>query len=91
LIGTIFASAPKRNSGISKHSNQDEKADLDQESDRHDGDCEKHVAGGRGVIACLAPCEAAPENPLGLRRFRFQREMLAATGLTVCSVVLSRD
>ena len=29
---------------LSEHSNQDEKADLDQEGDRHDGDRKERIA-----------------------------------------------
>jgi hypothetical protein len=64
-----------------KHSNQDEKPDLGQESDAHDGDRKEHVARRERVHECLAPSEALGVNPSGEKMFRFQitrREMRAA-------------
>src|SRR5206468_9002332 len=43
---------------LSKHSNQNEKPDLDQESDAHDRDRKEHVARRERVHECLASCEA---------------------------------
>ena len=43
---------------LSKHSNQNEKPDLGQESDAHDRDRKEHVARRERVHECLAPSEA---------------------------------
>jgi hypothetical protein len=43
---------------LSKHSNQNEKPDLGQESDAHDRDRKEHVARRERVHECLASCEA---------------------------------
>jgi hypothetical protein len=43
---------------LSKHSNQNEKPDLGQESHAHDRDREEHVARRERVHECLASCEA---------------------------------
>ena len=47
---------------LSKHSNQNEKPDLDQESDAHDRDRKEHVARRERVHECLAPSEAPGVN-----------------------------
>src|SRR6266516_896881 len=53
---------------LSKHSNQNEKPDLGQESEAHDSDRKEHVARRERVHECLASCEAPgsksfrPEN-----------------------------
>jgi len=46
---------------LSKHSNQNEKPDLGQESDAHDRDRKEHVARRERVHECLASCEAPGE------------------------------
>ena len=43
---------------LSKHSDQNEKPDLGQESDAHDRDRKEHVARRERVHECLAPSEA---------------------------------
>ena len=52
---------------LSKHSNQNEKPDLDQESHAHDRDCKEHVARRERVHECLASCEAP-----GVNHFRLE-------------------
>ena len=47
---------------LSKHSNQNEKPDLGQESDAHDRDRKEHVARRERVHECLAPSEAPGVN-----------------------------
>src|SRR3984957_2721239 len=59
---------------LSKHSNQDEKPDLGQESDAHDRDRKEHVARRERVHECLASCEAAGSKPLRLEDVRFQMQ-----------------
>src|SRR6266446_5180764 len=43
---------------LSKHSNQNEKPDLGQESNAHDRDRKEHVARRERTHECLASCEA---------------------------------
>jgi hypothetical protein len=50
---------------LSKHSNQNEKPDLGQESDAHDRDRKEHVARRERVHECLASCEAPGVNHSG--------------------------
>ena len=50
---------------LSKHSNQNEKPDLGQESDAHDRDRKEHVARRERVHECLAPSEAPGVNHSG--------------------------
>jgi len=50
---------------LSKHSNQNEKPDLGQESDTHDRDRKEHVARRERVHECLASCEAPGVNHSG--------------------------
>ena len=57
---------------LSKHSNQNEKPDLGQESDAHDRDRKEHVARRERVHECLAPSEAPGVNHSGEKMFRFQ-------------------
>ena len=52
---------------LSKHSNQNEKPDLGQESDAHDRDCKEHVARRERIHECLASCEAP-----GVNHFRLE-------------------
>src|SRR5258705_837770 len=59
---------------LSKHSNQNEKADLGQESDAHDRDRKEHVARRERVHECLAPSEAPEVNHSGEKMFRFQTQ-----------------
>jgi hypothetical protein len=47
---------------LSKHSNQNEKPDLGQESDAHDCDRKQHFARRERVHECLASCEAPGVN-----------------------------
>ena len=60
---------------LSKHSNQNEKPDLGQESDAHDRDRKEHVARRERVHECLAPSEAPGVNHSGEKMFRFQTQM----------------
>jgi hypothetical protein len=57
-----------------KHSNQNEKPDLSQESDAHDRDRKEHVARRERVHECLAPSQAPGVNPSGEKMFRFQMQ-----------------
>src|SRR4030081_723443 len=57
---------------LSKHSNQNEKPDLGQESDTHDRDREEHVARRERAHACLGSCQAPGVNHSGCKMFRFQ-------------------
>src|SRR5712691_6078783 len=50
---------------LSKHSNQNEKPDLGQESDAHDRDRKEHVARRERGHECLASCEAPGVNHSG--------------------------
>jgi hypothetical protein len=50
---------------LSKHSNQNEKPDLGQESDAHDRDRKEHVAHREMAHECLASCEAPGVNHSG--------------------------
>ena len=50
---------------LSKHSNQNEKPDLGQESSAHDRDRKEHVARRERVHQCLASCEAPGVNHSG--------------------------
>src|SRR6267142_3421913 len=60
---------------LSKHSNQNEKPDLGQESDAHDRDRKEHVARRERVHECLAlSCEAPRVNHSGSKMFRFQTQ-----------------
>ena len=59
---------------LSKHSNQDEKPDLGQESDAHDRDRKEHVARRERFMSCLASCEAPGVNHSGQKLFRFQTQ-----------------
>src|SRR5947199_3665508 len=59
---------------LSKHSNQNEKPDLDQESDAHDRDRKEHVARRERVHECLASCEAPGVNHSGQKMFRLQMQ-----------------
>src|SRR5260370_42240852 len=59
---------------LSKHSNQNEKPDLGQESDAHDRDRKEHVARRERVHECLAPSEAPGVNHSGEKMFRFQTQ-----------------
>src|SRR5215203_5526869 len=54
---------------LSKHSHQNEKPDLVQESDAHD-----RVARRERVHECLASCEAPRVNHSALKMFRFQTQ-----------------
>jgi hypothetical protein len=53
---------------LSKHSNQNEKPNLGQESDTHDRDRKEHVARRERVHECLAPSEAP-----GSKSFRLEK------------------
>jgi hypothetical protein len=57
---------------LSKHSNQNEKPDLGQESDAHDRNRKEHVARRERVHECHAPSEAPGVNHSGGKMFRFQ-------------------
>ena len=57
--------AAQSNALLSEQSNQDEKADLDQESDGHDRDRKEHVARRERVHECLASSEARGVNHSG--------------------------
>jgi hypothetical protein len=46
---------------LSKHSNQNEKPNLGQESDTHDRDRKEHVARRERVHKCLAPFRSPGE------------------------------
>lgn len=59
---------------LSKHSNQNEKPDLGQESDAHDRDRKEHVARRERAHECLAPSEAPGLNHSGEKMFRFQTQ-----------------
>src|ERR1700730_12822721 len=59
---------------LSKHSNQNEKPDLGQESDAHDRDRKEHVARRERVHECLAPSEAPGINHSDEKMFRFQTQ-----------------
>src|SRR5437660_4615195 len=59
---------------LSKHSNQNEKPDLGQESDAHDRDRKEHVARRERVHECIASCEASGVNHSGWKMFRFQMQ-----------------
>ena len=59
---------------LSKHSYQNEKPDLGQESDAHDRDRKEHVARRERVHECLAPSEAPGVNHSGEKMFRFQTQ-----------------
>src|SRR6266478_8397440 len=59
---------------LSKHSKQNEKPDLGQESDAHDRDRKEHVARRERVHECLAPSEAPGVNHSGEKMFRFQTQ-----------------
>ena len=59
---------------LSKHSNQNEKPDLGQESDAHDRDRKEHVARRKRVHECLASCEAPGVNHSNWKMFRFQTQ-----------------
>src|ERR1700721_1880210 len=59
---------------LSKHSNQNEKPDLSQESDAHDRDRKEHVARRERGHDCLAPSEAPGANHSGEKMFRFQTQ-----------------
>ncbi len=59
---------------LSKHSNQNEKPDLGQESDAHDRDRKEHVARRERAHECLASCEAPGVNHSGWKMFRFQMQ-----------------
>src|SRR6266705_1999255 len=59
---------------LSKHSNQNEKPDLGQESDAHDRDHKEHVARRERVHECIASCEASGVNHSGWKMFRFQMQ-----------------
>src|SRR6266508_5097192 len=65
---------------LSKHSNQNEKPDLGQESDAHDRDRKEHVARRERVHECLASCEAPGVNHSGQKMFRFQTQMARDAG-----------
>jgi hypothetical protein len=66
--------ALRRSRAPSKHSNQNEKPDLGQESDAHDRDRKEHVARRERVHECLAPSEAPGVNHSGEKMFRFQTQ-----------------
>src|SRR5258708_29730875 len=57
---------------VSKHSNQNEKPDLGQESDANDRDRKENVARRERVHECVAPSEAPGVNHSGEKMFRFQ-------------------
>jgi hypothetical protein len=59
---------------LSKHSNQNEKPDLGQESDAHDRDRKEHVARRERVHECHASCEAPGVNHSNWKMFRFQTQ-----------------
>src|SRR6266403_5967052 len=59
---------------LSKHSNQNEKPDLGQESDAHDRDRKEHVARRERGHQCLASCEAPRVSHSGWKMFRFQMQ-----------------
>src|SRR5438034_6590613 len=59
---------------LSKHSNQNEKPDLGQESDAHDRDRKEHIARRERVHECLASCEAPGVNHSDWKMFRFQTQ-----------------
>src|SRR4029453_12066869 len=54
---------------LSKHSNQNEKPDLGQESDAHDRDRKEHVTHREMAHECLASCEAPWRKSFGLENF----------------------
>src|SRR5882724_2634106 len=64
---------------LSKHSNQNEKPDLDQESHAHDRDCKEHVARRERVHECLASCEAP-----GVNHFRLENVSVPNTDGARC-------
>jgi hypothetical protein len=66
---------------LSKHSNQNEKPDLGQESDAHDRDRKEHVARRERVHECLAPSEAPGVNHSGEKMFRFQTQTASGAGV----------
>src|SRR5438552_11238378 len=57
---------------LSKHSNQNKKPDLCQESHAHDRDRKEHVARRERAHAYLASYEAPGVNHSGCKKFRFQ-------------------
>jgi hypothetical protein len=65
---------------LSKHSNQNEKPDLGQESDAHHRDRKEHVARRERGHECLAPSEAPGVNHSGEKMFRFQTQTARRPG-----------